>query len=125
MADFVTVCYKVSVGTSWAARSIDPVDVRVADNPDESRFEVFADDQLAGAAYYRMEGDGIAFTHTEVDDAHEGHGLGSKLAAAALEEARSRGARVLPHCPFIRGYIERHEEYLDLVPESERPRFGL
>ena len=101
------------------------MDVKVADNPDEGRFEVFADDQLAGAAYYRKEGDGIAFTHTEVEDAYEGHGLGSKLAAAALEEARNRGAGVLPYCPFIRGYIERHEEFLDLVPESERARFGL
>ncbi len=101
------------------------MEVRVADNPEQSRFEVFADDQLAGAAYYRMEGDDVAFTHTEVDDAYEGHGLGSKLAAAALDEARDRGAGVLPYCPFIRGYIERHPEYLDLVPESERRRFGL
>ena len=101
------------------------MDVRVADNPEEGRFELFADEELAGSAYYRMEDGAIAFTHTEVDDAYEGHGLGSKLASAALDDARSRGLAVLPYCPFIRGYIERHPEYVDLVPENARSRFGL
>ncbi len=121
MADLVTECYKVTSGTS----SISRVDIRVADNPAESRFEVFAGEELAGSAYYRMEGEALAFTHTEVDDAFEGQGLGSRLAAGALDDARARGVAVLPYCPFIRGYIERHEEYRDLVPESERERFGL
>ncbi len=101
------------------------VDVRVADNPDEGRFELFADGELAGSTYYRMEGGAIAFTHTEVDDRYEGQGLGSKLASAALDEVRTRGLSVLPYCPFIRGYIERHPDYLDLVPERDRARFGL
>ena len=97
----------------------------VADNPDEGRFEVFAEGEFAGAAYYRAEGDAIAFTHTEVDDAYEGQGLGSKLAAGALDEMRERGRGVRPYCPFIRGYIQRHAEYVDLVPEDQRGRFGL
>jgi hypothetical protein len=101
------------------------VDVRVADNPDAGRFEVRVDGELAGSAYYRMEGDAIAFTHTEVDDAFEGHGIGSKLASAALDDARARGFSVLPYCPFIRGYIAHHPEYLDLVPEEARDRFRL
>ena len=32
---------------------------------------------------------------------------------------------VLPFCPFVLGYIERHREYAELVPESYRARFGL
>lgn len=101
------------------------METRVADNPAEQRFEVFADGEPAGSAYYRMEGEAIAFTHTEVDDAYEGQGVGSVLAAGALGTMRERGLEVLPYCPFIRSYIERHEEYLELVPESERGRFGL
>jgi predicted GNAT family acetyltransferase len=97
----------------------------VADNPDEGRFEAFVGGELAGAAYYRPEGDAVAFTHTEVDDAYEGQGIGSKLAAAALDEVRKRGQGVRPYCPFIRGYIQRHPDYLDLVPEDQRGRFGL
>ena len=96
------------------------MDVSVADNPTESRFELHADGELAGfAAYHRSQGQ-IAFTHTEVDDAYEGQGLGSRLAATALDAAREEGLAVLPSCPFIRGYIAEHDEYVDLVPESER-----
>ena len=51
----------------------------------------------------------------EIDDAYEGQGLGSRLARAALDDARGRGLRVRPLCPFIRGWIKRHEDYQDLV----------
>jgi predicted GNAT family acetyltransferase len=101
------------------------MELRVADNPAEQRFEVFADEELAGAAYYRMEGEALAFTHTEVEDAYEGEGVGSTLAAEALGEVKERGLEVLPYCDFIRGYIERHEEYVELVPEGKRKKFGL
>jgi predicted GNAT family acetyltransferase len=108
-----------------ARRTIRLVDVRVADNPDEGRFEIVADGQLAGAAFYRMEGEAVAFTHTEVDHLYKGQGIGSKLAAGALDAMRERGLRVLPYCPFMRAYIERHPEYVDLVPEDARTRFRL
>jgi predicted GNAT family acetyltransferase len=42
-----------------------------------------------------------------------------------LDDAREHGQQVLPYCPFVRSYIERHQEYADLVPAAERERFGL
>ena len=67
----------------------------------------------------------IAFTHTLIDARFEGQGLGSRLVRAALSEARSNGLAVLPFCPFVRGYIADHDEYLGLVPVEMRSRFGL
>ena len=82
--------------------------------------------RLAGFAQYRIKDPAlIVFTHTEIDDAFEGQGLGSTLVRAALDAARTRGLAVRPDCPFVRGYIARHPEYLDLVPEELRPRLGL
>ena len=101
------------------------MEVRVADDPEGSRFEVFADGEPAGFTAYERTPGRIAFAHTEVDEAFGGHGLGSALAAAALDAACAEGLAVLPFCPFIRGYIERHPEYLDLVPADQRGRFGL
>ena len=89
--------------------------VEVADNPAESRYEVSVDGEFAGAAVYRLEGDRIVFLHTETDPAREGQGLGSRLARGALDDARARKLAVLPLCPFIAGWIERHPEYADLV----------
>jgi predicted GNAT family acetyltransferase len=63
--------------------------------------------------------------HTEVDDVFEGQGVGSALVREALEDARRKGFEVLPFCPFVNGYIEKHREYLDLVPEFRREAFGL
>ena len=99
--------------------------IEVVDNADESRYEVRVDGELAGFAQYRLRPAALAFVHTEIDDRFEGQGLGGKLVSHALDDARSRGLAVLPICPFVRSYIERHPEYLDLVPEEKRGAFGF
>ena len=98
---------------------------RVADNPDERRYEVHADGKLAGFTTYHRRGDRIALNHTEIAAGFEGRGLGSVLVARTLDDLRRRGLAVLPFCPFVRSFIQRHPEYADLVPEAERARFGL
>jgi len=94
-------------------------DVVVTDNRDELRFEAHVDGELAGFAAYELADDLIMFTHTEVDDAFEGHGVGGALARGALDAVRADGTRqVLPRCPFIRGWIEKHPDYQDLVDST-------
>jgi uncharacterized protein len=88
---------------------------QVHDNPDESRYELTLDGSVAGHARYLRRGGRIYFVHTEIDPGHEGAGLGSALAKGALDAERERGEPVVPLCPFIRGYIDRHPEYADLV----------
>src|SRR5690348_6055912 len=98
------------------------MDQRVRDNSGESRFEVIDGEELAGFAQYHRFGNEIAFIHTEIDTRFEGRGLGSLLARTALDSARDRGLDVLPFCPFIRGWITKHPEYVDLVPKAQRAR---
>lgn len=91
-------------------------DVSVRDNTDESRFEAYVDGQLAGFSAYELSDDVITFTHTEVDDAFEGHGVGSALARGALDAVRADGGlRVRPLCPFIKAWLDRHPDYQDLL----------
>jgi uncharacterized protein len=101
------------------------VDVRVADVPDRSRFEIRVGEEVAGFAEYRRRPGLIAFVHTLIEPRFEGQGLASELVQAALAQARSEGVAVLPFCPFVRGYIARHGDYLDLVPENLRAAFEL
>jgi predicted GNAT family acetyltransferase len=97
----------------------------IRDAPDAQRFEIAVGDQLAGIAEYRRRGNLIAFTHTEIDPSFGGQGLGSSLIVHALDSARDQGLQVLPFCPFVRGFVDRHHDYLDLVPPAMREQFGL
>jgi predicted GNAT family acetyltransferase len=101
------------------------VDVEVTNNPAEHRYEVRADGDLAGYTVYRERPGLIVFVHTEIDQRFEGQGLASQLIRTALEDATDRELQVLPFCPFVNGYIDRHREYVELVPDAFRARFGL
>lgn len=91
-------------------------DVTVRDNPQESRFEAYVDGRLAGISAYLLSDGVITFTHTEVDDAFEGQGVGSSLVRQALDAVRADGElRVRPSCPFVRAWIDRHPDYGDLT----------
>jgi predicted GNAT family acetyltransferase len=95
-------------------------DVEVTDNPELSRYEARVDGELAGFSAYHLTRTSIVFTHTEIDDAYEGHGVGSAIARYALDDVRSKGERdVIPVCPFINGWIAKHPEYADLVRRHE------
>ncbi|MDQ2885401.1 MAG: N-acetyltransferase [Chloroflexota bacterium] len=91
----------------------------VKNNEAANRYEVELAGQTAVLTYMR-EGKQIIFLHTGVPPALEGHGIANKLARTALEDARANGLVVEPECQFVASYIRRHQEYLDLVPESER-----
>lgn len=97
----------------------------VTDNKDASRYELVEDGKVAGFIEYSLSGDRISLDHTEVGDEYGGRGFAKELAVAALDDIRSRGSQVLPVCPFVAGYIQKHPEYADLVPAEEHERFGL
>src|SRR5690349_4710371 len=92
----------------------EPDTIKVENNEAEERFEAQIDGHLAVVEYQRRPGV-IVYTHTEVPDALEGRGIGSKLARTVLDYARREQLAVVPSCPFIRSYIARHPEYQDLV----------
>lgn len=79
------------------------------------RFEITYDGNVVGFTSFREVDDTRVFLHTEIDSSVEGKGLGSKLIRAALDQTRADGMRVDPQCPFVRSFIERHEEYVDLL----------
>ena len=87
----------------------------VVDNPERSRFEIHVDGQLAGFTEYREHPGVVDFVHTEIDDAYEGQGLGGQLARGALDQVRTSGRQVIATCPFIKGWIAKHEDYQDLL----------
>ena len=97
----------------------------LADNPAASRYELRVDGALAGFINYHLHGETISLIHTEVDAGFQGGGIAGRLARYSLDDARKRHLAVLPSCPYIRSWIKRHPEDMDLVPEDRRAVFGL
>lgn len=98
-------------------------------NEDKSRYEAVVDGQVAGFVTYEVKGDDVDLTHTIVEDAFEGQGVGSALAKGALDDVREQGKGVIPTCPFIKSYIEKHPVYTALAaglgekgPEQDAPK---
>lgn len=94
----------------------------IRDNPAESRYEAQIGDEMAVVEYERGAGKQIALIHTEVPPALEGHGIAGKLARFALDDARARGLEVIPVCPYIVSYLQRHPDDLDVVAPNARHR---
>ena len=86
----------------------------VRNNQAANRYELEVDGELAIAEYQLRPGR-ISFTHTEVPDALEGRGIGKRLVKAALDDARAKGLKVAPVCPFVKHYIDTHPEEQDLL----------
>src|SRR3954468_5045906 len=98
----------------------------VADNAELHRFEISVDGELAGFAVYHDHAGRRTFTHTEIGDAYEGHGLGSTLIRHVLDDARARGVERLRVSRSARASIADHpDEYVALVPEPMRAKFDL
>lgn len=55
------------------------------------------------------------FTHTEVDGGYEGRGLATILIAEALLDTRDAGLRIVARCPMVAAYVDKHDEYTDIV----------
>ena len=94
-------------------------------NDERSRYEILQGGQVVGFAEFRPVGDAVMLPHTEIEQGHEGEGLGSQLAKFALDNVKTEGKRVIPMCPFIAGYIRRHPEYTELVHPQQRGVFKL
>lgn len=95
--------------------------VSVTDVPDRERFEARDESgEVAGFVTYQVTGGIIAFTHTEVLPAFEGQGVGSRIARAVMDDARSRGRTVVPVCPFLAKWLDNHHEYDDIVVRTTK-----
>jgi predicted GNAT family acetyltransferase len=94
----------------------DSSDLTVREDDEHQQFQAVDESGVvAGFAAYEREGSVVTFTHTVVDDAFEGQGVGSRLVGAALDAVRADGLRVVARCPFVSAYVDKHPDYRDLL----------
>ncbi len=101
------------------------MDASVVDNRQAGRFELRLDGETAGYLTYERAGDAVSLVELTTDLRRAGQGLGLTLVRGALDAVSAEGKSVLPVCPFVRDFIQRHPVYLDLVPPDVRHQFQL
>lgn len=81
----------------------------------DGRFTIDVDGQTVGLAEYADRDGQRVFTHTEVESEYEGRGLATILVGEALEQTRDAGLHIVPVCKLVANYVEKHDEYADIV----------
>jgi hypothetical protein len=88
-------------------------------------FQLMVDGRVGSSAEVHDRGTNRAIVHTETADGFEGRGLAGELVTAMLEQIRAEGLGLLPFCPYVQSYLQKHSDYVDLVPADRRHEFGL
>lgn len=87
------------------------------DNKEKNQYEIHIDGHLAKIEY-KLKGDRIYLIHTEVPKELGGRGIGSQIVKSVLEDIKTRGLVLVPLCPFVKAYMERHPEWNELVDQK-------
>ena len=82
-----------------------------------NRYTIALDGKKVGKAEFLDRDGRRVFTHTEVDKNYEGRGLATILIAEALQETRAAGLRIVAKCPMVAAYVDKHDEYSDIVDD--------
>ena len=88
----------------------------VQHDADNQEFTASENGHPAELAYSLPAPNVIDFTHTYVDEALRGRGVGDELARTALAYARQKKWKVRTTCSFMKAFVQRHhDEYADLL----------
>ncbi|GAT08588.1 acetyltransferase [Mycolicibacterium novocastrense] len=79
------------------------------------RYTISVDGKSVGIAEFADRDCQRVFTHTEVDSDFEGRGLATILIGEALQKTRDDGLRIVPVCKMVASYVEKHDEFSDVV----------
>lgn len=90
--------------------------IHVLHVPEKHRYEIRESDQVVGFTQYRLPDDEhVDFIHTESSPEYAGQGLAARLVTFALDDVRAQNKRIIPHCPYVAGFIRKHPEYEDIT----------
>lgn len=96
--------------------SDDLASIRFEDRGNKGRYFIEAPDgEVAEMTFTKVGERQLIIDHTGVPDAFRGQGVGLRLVARAVEDARAAGKTVIPLCPFAAAQFRRHPEWQDVL----------
>lgn len=90
--------------------------IEFEDHGNKGRYVVRGPDGAeAEMTFTRVGEHQIIIDHTGVPDAFRGQGIGARLVARGVEDARKAGRKIIPLCPFAAAQFRRHPEWADVL----------
>lgn len=86
-------------------------------NREAKRYELKMDGGVAFIDYIVNSRGVVYLTHTEVPKELSGRGVGTYLIEKTLEEIRSQEQTFFPQCPFIKSYVQKNREWVELISQ--------
>lgn len=90
-------------------------DYTLIDNTEAKQYEFHVGNYIPKIEYIKTNTGDIYLTHTEVPVELEGKGIGGQLVKKVLADIEQKGLRLVPLCPFVAGYIQKHPEWRKIV----------
>lgn len=95
--------------------------VEIRDDREHGRLVAYEDGKAAGViAYFVMypEPGALVAVHTVVEPEHAGKGIAGALATEFYAMAAREGVPVVPLCPYVSKWAQRHPEQAPEAPEE-------
>lgn len=90
-------------------------DYELIDNREDHQYEFHIGKLVPKIEYIKNKTGEIYLTHTEVPVQLEGKGIGSQLVEKVLKDIEKQELRLVPLCPFVAGYIQKHPDWRRIV----------
>jgi len=92
------------------------IDISLEETETRGRYEarVPGHDETGELTFSRLGPEKVIADHTGVPDSLRGTGVGLALVERLVRDAREKGFRIVPLCPFVRAMSEKHPEWADL-----------
>lgn len=90
-------------------------DYQLINNKEKQQYEYHVSGLIPLIEYVFNGDNAIYLTHTEVPMQLEGQGIGTCLVKDVLEDIDKNNMKVVPLCPFVAGYIQKHPEWRRIV----------
>nr|WP_240898599.1 GNAT family N-acetyltransferase [Kocuria sediminis] len=97
--------------------------MRVVENADLDRYELWNGEQFIGFEGFQKHEDGtVELQHTIIGEQFGRQGYARTLVTLLLEGFRAQGITVRPTCTYVQDYLHRFPQYQDLIaPGCELP----
>lgn len=84
-------------------------------NDQASQYQAVSDGDVLAVIDFHVNDQVATFTHTGTEPEAQGQGLAGQLTDFALQDLRERGLKVSPKCPFTKRWIDKFDQYADLL----------